>query len=48
MSVGQAVALGIAIVAVLASVAVFALAWRRESEQDGVGKLDRDARKTPA
>ena len=48
MSAGQAVALGIAIVAVLASVAVFALAWRRESEEKTVGRFDRDARKAPA
>jgi cytochrome b6-f complex iron-sulfur subunit len=48
MSLGQAVALGIAIVAVLSSVAVFALAWHRDSEQKPVGKLDKDARRTPA
>ena len=46
MSVGQAFALGIAIVAVLSTVAIFALAWRRDDESDGVGKLDKAARRS--
>ena len=45
MSIGQAVALGIAVVAVLSSIAVFTLAWRRERVTRTVGRLDRDARK---
>ncbi|MBT8215433.1 MAG: ubiquinol-cytochrome c reductase iron-sulfur subunit [Acidimicrobiia bacterium] len=45
MNVGQAVALGIGIVAVLSSVAIFALAWRREQESIAVGTLDKEARK---
>lgn len=45
MSVGQAVALGIALVAVLSSAAVFAVAYRRESESRAVGTLDKEARK---
>lgn len=48
MSAGQAIALGIGIVAVLSSVAVFALAWRRETEDRAVGTLDKEARKAPA
>jgi cytochrome b6-f complex iron-sulfur subunit len=48
MSAGQAAALGIAIVAVLSSVAVFALAWRRETEQHSAAQLDKDARRAPA
>ena len=43
MSVGQAFALGIALVAVLATVAIFALAWKREAGSDRVGKLDKAA-----
>jgi cytochrome b6-f complex iron-sulfur subunit len=46
MSVGQALALGIAVVAVLSTVAIFALAWRREAESDNVGKLDKAARRS--
>ncbi len=45
MSAGQAAALGIAIVAVLSSVAILALAWRRESESSSIGTLDREARR---
>jgi cytochrome b6-f complex iron-sulfur subunit len=47
MSVGQAAALGIALVAVMSSVAIFALAWRRERVHRAVGKLDQSAAKTP-
>ena len=43
MSFGQAIALGIAVVAVLASVAIFAVAWRRESLNASVGTLDKEA-----
>jgi len=46
MSVGQAFALGIALFAVLATVAIFALAWRRETESERVGKLDKAARRS--
>jgi len=46
MSVGQAFALGIAIVAVLSTIAIFALAWRREAESGSVGKLDKEARRS--
>ena len=45
MSVGQAVALGIAIVAVLSTVAVLALAWRREAGAT-TGTLDKAARRS--
>ena len=45
MSVGQAVALGIALVAVLSSAAIFTLAYRRESEARSVGSLDKEARR---
>lgn len=45
MSTGQAIALGIAVVAVLSSVAVFTLAWRRERGPRSVGKLDRETRR---
>jgi hypothetical protein len=48
MSVGQAVALGIAVVALLSTVAVFALAWRRDEDSAQVGKLDKDARRAEA
>jgi len=48
MSVGQAVALGVAIVAVLSTVAIFALAWRRESGSAAVGTLDKAARQSKA
>lgn len=46
MSVGQAAALGIAIVAVLSTVAIFALAWRRETGSAPVGTLDKEARRS--
>lgn len=45
MSVGQAVALGIALVAILSSAAVFTLAYRRESAAKDVGTLDKKARR---
>jgi len=45
MSMGQAVALGIAIVAVLSTVAVLALAWRREAGAT-TGTLDKAARRS--
>lgn len=45
MSTGQAIALGVAVVAVLASVAVFTLAWRREQGSKTVGRLDRETKK---
>lgn len=48
MSVGQAVALGIAVVALLSTVAVFALAWRRDEDAAEVGKLDKEARRVKA
>ncbi|MCP4249131.1 MAG: ubiquinol-cytochrome c reductase iron-sulfur subunit [bacterium] len=43
MSFGQAFALGIGIVAVLSSIAIFALAWRRENPSASVGILDKEA-----
>ncbi len=45
MSAGQAVALGIALVVVLSSAAIFTLAYRRESESRAVGTLDKEARR---
>ena len=48
MSVGQAAALGIAIVAVLSTIAIFALAWRRETGSPAVGSLDKQARRARA
>lgn len=45
MSTGQAIALGIAVVAVLSSIAIFTLAWRRERAVRTVGRLDRETRK---
>ena len=48
MSVGQAVALGIAVVAVMSTVAIFTLAWRRDRDSARVGRLDKDAERAPA
>ncbi len=45
MSVGQAVALGIALVAVLSTAAILALAWRREADST-IGTLDKAARRS--
>jgi cytochrome b6-f complex iron-sulfur subunit len=45
MSVGQAVALGIVLVAVLSTVAILALAWRRDADAS-VGTLDKEARRS--
>lgn len=45
MNAGQAIALAVGIVAVLSSVAIFALAWRREQDTVSVGTLDKEARK---
>jgi len=46
MSVGQAVALGIALVVVLSAAAIFTLAYRRETETKQVGRLDKAARRS--
>lgn len=43
MSTAQALALGVAVVAVLGAVGIFALAWRRERVAKAVGSLDREA-----
>ena len=45
MSIGQAVALGIALVAVLATVAILSLAWRRDASAN-TGTLDKAARRS--
>lgn len=47
MSAGQAAALGIALVAVFSSIAIFALAWQREKVDRAVGKIDKSAAKAP-
>lgn len=47
MSAGQAAALAIALVAVFSSIAIFALAWRREKVDRAVGKIDKRASKAP-
>ena len=45
MSIGQAVALGIALVAVLSTIAILSLAWRRDTTSS-VGTLDKEARRS--
>lgn len=47
MSAGQAAALAIALVAVFSSIAIFALAWRREKVTRAVAKMDKEAAKAP-
>ncbi len=47
MSAGQAAALGIVLVTVFSSIAIFALAWRREKVTVAVGKIDKGATRAP-
>lgn len=46
MSIGQAVALGIAVVVVLSTIAILSLTWRRDAST--VGRLDKTARRSKA